>query len=451
MKIIKKTQLHYQKGTSNKLYNVYLVEISSGEYLVNFEYGRYGAKLKEGTKTKTPLPQEKAQKVYDSLVVSKINKEYHVVAGYNSLKQEEQKERDTMGTQEYEQLLLSRLQRAQSDALSVVDNYQLSRLVYKAGSLKIEQAKPIILALYASEVDTSNAFYYAVAWALGRYRDSTLRDAIESLRTKLEDASRYIVDEALLLLQEPQELGAVQKLTLPTLFASSFKSENLEAFTEKIELLEEMIQETYTRYEKTDAWYENERKAIKRELMPLLQRADEVYLKLYLLTLVSDFAKELFGKVVTYLPITKFNFSLFRRLYKMAQMRDDYEILAELVTKIESKKMACYMAYDENWSAKPSLGCSRLYFKKRSLRYLESLAAYEDTAYIAFSKNILLSMNRYPTEFAAFTTEYYDADWNHKVKHYDAYAVHLTFMSILFGGGEALYVSPKQKSLGDRQ
>jgi len=100
MKTIKQTLLHYQKGTSNKVYNVYLVQISSSEYLVNFEYGRFGSTLREGSKTSSPVTIERAEKLFDSLVVSKINKDYVVKQGYDSQKKEEKKERSSCSLDE---------------------------------------------------------------------------------------------------------------------------------------------------------------------------------------------------------------------------------------------------------------------------------------------------------------------------------------------------------------
>jgi len=205
MKTIKQTLLHYQKGTSNKVYNVYLVQISSSEYLVNFEYGRFGSTLREGTKTSSPVARERAEKLFDSLVVSKMNKEYVIKQGYDSTKKEEKKEREFLGADKYEDLLLQRLKRAAENRFTEVDNYAISRLIYKAGELRLERAKEYIVELYEREVDNSNAFYYAVAWTLGKFRDSRLRPVIESLRMKLDDSSRYIVEEALFLLKEEQK------------------------------------------------------------------------------------------------------------------------------------------------------------------------------------------------------------------------------------------------------
>jgi len=445
MKTIKKTLLHFQQGTSNKVYNVYLIELSSGEYLVNFEYGRYGATLREGTKTSSPVALEKAQKLYDSLVVSKVNKNYKIVSGYNSLTKEEKSQREVLPADEYASLLVSRLKRAAEERLKSVDNYTVSRLIYRAGELKLKEAKSYIVTLYSTSIEEENAFYYSVAWALGRYRDEALRGTIISLREKLNDASKYIIEEALYLLNDEREEKQIKALELPIPFKVSLKNENIESFIQQVKLLEEMIDSNYARYKNTDSWYEVERKKIKDELDPLLQQADELYLKLYIQASVEPYKQETILKSIKFLPINEFNFSLFRRLYKMADMRDDHAMIAELVSKIESKKMACYSAYDADWNVKPSLGCSRLYFKKRSLRYLKSLAMNDSEAYVEFSKNILLSMNSYEKEFAPFTTEYYDDDWNVKTKKYDAFAVHLTFMYILYGAGKRYMIAPSKK------
>ena len=49
MKLIKRKTLHYQKDSSDKVYEVDLCEVAEDKYLVNFRYGRRGANLKEGT------------------------------------------------------------------------------------------------------------------------------------------------------------------------------------------------------------------------------------------------------------------------------------------------------------------------------------------------------------------------------------------------------------------
>lgn len=446
MKKIKETLLHYQKGTSNKVYNVYLVEISPSEYLVNFEYGRYGATLREGTKTSSPVPLERAEKLFDSLVVSKMNKEYTVQKGYDATKKEEKKERKALSALEYQELIVSRLKKAQEESLRTVDNYEVSRLIYRAGELKIEEAKAHIMALYEMRVDSSNAFYYSVAWALGRFRDASLRNTIESISEKLSESSRYIVSEALFLLQEAPEKAEIEKLTFPMPFESAFNNKNGTLFEEKVELLAQMIDEMYEGYKALDDYYDDDKKKqTKKELMPLIKKLDEIYIKLYMHGSIDAFAHKLFVNLIACLPLTKFNFSLFRRLHKMADMRDDHEVMGRLITKIESKKMACYEVYSWNEDNKRSLGCSRRYFKKRALRHLKSLALHEEKGYLEMAKALLVSLNEYPTAFLPYERVWYDENWSIKKKKYDAFASHITAMYVMYGAGKRYMIEPSKK------
>jgi len=478
MKLIKKTLLHYQKGTSNKVYNVYLIEISPENYVVNFEYGRFGGNLKEGTKTKEAVDLAKAQKLYDSLVISKMNKEYQIKEGYDSTKQEEKKGRKNLTPDEYKLLIVERLKRVGQietieetthsrangatgfraihaslventttiSKLKKVDNYEISRLIYRAGELKIAEAKELIVKIYEMNTNEENAFYYSVAWALGRYRDASLRLTIESLREKLDKSSRYIVEEALFMLNEKREKAHIEALSFPMPYAVSLGAKNIKEFLEQTKLLSTMINETYKRYKCADDWYNDEKKRVKSELTPLLSQADELYLKLYMWATIDVEYKKAFHSIIHLLPVTEFNFSLYRRLYKMAEMREDHVVLGKLVTLIESKKMGCYETYDYTIREyKRTIGCSKRYFKKRSLRYLDDLSHYNNLSYIAFSKSILLSMNPFIDEFKPFEVGYYDNNWNWKTKKYDAFASHLTFMKILYGAGKRYMIEPSKK------
>jgi bifunctional non-homologous end joining protein LigD len=68
--------LYFKQGTSDKIYTVTLEEAGDGRFTVNFAYGRRGATLTTGTKTKTPVEYASAKKIYDKLVKSKTSKGY---------------------------------------------------------------------------------------------------------------------------------------------------------------------------------------------------------------------------------------------------------------------------------------------------------------------------------------------------------------------------------------
>jgi len=67
--------LFFKQGRADKVYKAVL-EGKEEQYIVNFAYGRRGATLKTGTKTQTPVPYEKAKKIYDKLIRDKSAKGY---------------------------------------------------------------------------------------------------------------------------------------------------------------------------------------------------------------------------------------------------------------------------------------------------------------------------------------------------------------------------------------
>ena len=67
--------LFFRQEKSDKVYKATLAQ-KDDLYIVNFAYGRRGSTLKTGTKTQTPVPYEKAKKIYDKLVKSKSAKGY---------------------------------------------------------------------------------------------------------------------------------------------------------------------------------------------------------------------------------------------------------------------------------------------------------------------------------------------------------------------------------------
>ena len=71
-----KITLYFKQGSSDKVYNASLEEVGNKRFVVNFAYGRRGATLTTGTKTKTPADYASAKKIYDKLVKSKTSKGY---------------------------------------------------------------------------------------------------------------------------------------------------------------------------------------------------------------------------------------------------------------------------------------------------------------------------------------------------------------------------------------
>jgi bifunctional non-homologous end joining protein LigD len=75
------TTLHYLGGNSDKIYQAWVeADSNNQEYVVNFAFGRRGSSLQVGTKTQTPVSQDRAKVIYDKLVEAKVKKGYRIIS-----------------------------------------------------------------------------------------------------------------------------------------------------------------------------------------------------------------------------------------------------------------------------------------------------------------------------------------------------------------------------------
>jgi len=68
--------LYFKSGASDKIYTARIDHATDGGFLVNYEYGRRGAALSTGTKTKTPVDHPTALRLFEKLVAEKQSKGY---------------------------------------------------------------------------------------------------------------------------------------------------------------------------------------------------------------------------------------------------------------------------------------------------------------------------------------------------------------------------------------
>lgn len=69
------THLYYTEGSSDKVYQIHLIQVGDG-WKVNGLNGRRGSALKEQNKTPDPVDYATARKIYDKLVNKKLKKGY---------------------------------------------------------------------------------------------------------------------------------------------------------------------------------------------------------------------------------------------------------------------------------------------------------------------------------------------------------------------------------------
>jgi bifunctional non-homologous end joining protein LigD len=75
MKTIQSQRLVFSEGSSDKEYNLQLIQDGT-DYLVNFQFGRRNSTLKSGTKTDSPVTLDAAEKIYQKLLKEKTGKGY---------------------------------------------------------------------------------------------------------------------------------------------------------------------------------------------------------------------------------------------------------------------------------------------------------------------------------------------------------------------------------------
>ncbi|KQP40054.1 hypothetical protein ASF49_21350 [Methylobacterium sp. Leaf104] len=164
MKVVRSTRLHLRAGTSDKVYEVDLVENDAvpapERFLVNFRYGRRGAALREGSKTAEPVAREAAERVFDSVVVSKLNGGYSrgdQLAARPGVAADGEPAEGRAG------ILLARLAGCRRWAWPEADR---ERLLWRIGQLRLAAAGPDLVAL--AEERGPAAASYALVWALAR-------------------------------------------------------------------------------------------------------------------------------------------------------------------------------------------------------------------------------------------------------------------------------------------
>ena len=228
MKLIRQTILRFKKGeTSDKDYEVDLVE-TAGDYLVNFRYGKHGANLREGCKTKSPVILSEATKIADSLLVSKINKGYWVVSGYDpiikkivgkqaveSMPESQPGQVSASTKMGRDQNIIERLEQfsqGSSDFFNsngdakTINGYSLGRTIWKAGELRIKGAVPAIeKILKADKVNKEALDYYSILWTLGRIADEKALPLIDKFDKKLPDNTQYMLTEIKMALSSQPE------------------------------------------------------------------------------------------------------------------------------------------------------------------------------------------------------------------------------------------------------
>ena len=304
MRLVKQTQLFFKQGTSDKVYEVDLCEAGVNEFIVNFRYGRRGARLKEGTKTAFPVPHDEAQKVFDKLVDSKVKKGYR--SGATEFTEiESDAAPATVQIQATELPQLPHIRRYLQKAIAGhrPTTWSLSRILWRAG-----EVGPQSLLKYLVQVPVQNQMEaYSLAWALGK---SGSEDAVSRLN-QLKDSG----DE------KTKRMGTLGLLScLP-------KKDSAPIRQGLVARLPVSLQSQLGDKDELSGALEN-----------LLQNGPAPHEYLYTLYLLSDqdlAIKEVLYKVLKVLPFKAPWFKAIRHIFKAAEFRVDSDLFGLIAWRFE--------------------------------------------------------------------------------------------------------------------
>ncbi|MDY6783334.1 MAG: WGR domain-containing protein [Cyanobacteriota bacterium] len=487
MELVKRTTLHFQEGTSDKVYEVDLCRTEGG-YLVNFRYGKRNAKLKEGTKTDQAVSLAKAEKLFEKLVRGKTRKGYRDVSPSITPAPSTEEKSENPAAEEGKsraEVVLERLRNRDTT------NWPLNRIIWRAGELKIREATPLLIPLLGTGKPLRD---YSIVASLGRCGD---RSAVFHLRS---------------LHENPQTPEFIKRITWEALFKLADNAEKAQMQSQKIEELPpqlrdlarrgscEELSEALEDYLKQTPEIPPEIKAFKKwlnqypwhklyqdtatgqeinariEQLPLewrsripkvpeaqpnryaywhsrsVQNAIDNYnleekSKLFILVdiLYQIDNEQTRPVVLEFIRTASFQdthkFQRLRHLFKMAEYRNDAEVFSIFACRIEREKAASYRFYSYQ---------TRRYLRRRVWRTLRKLGEEGDSNYINLAVAVLLN---YSDEDAQKTkkTTFYRWDYSSRetqkyTNQWDSFAPYLTFNHILYENSPRYHFMPGTKA-----
>jgi predicted DNA-binding WGR domain protein len=172
VKLIRRVSLGLREGNSDKVYIVDLCEVAGRKFVVNFQFGRRGQPLKDGTKTDAPVAEAVARSIFAKLVEEKTRKGYSESAEASAAAPAPAGARTVVaarGTSKptREQAILARLR---GDSAASRSAWDIGRVAWRAGELRLKAAvQPLLAHLGSGDVRRE----YCMLWALARCGDES--------------------------------------------------------------------------------------------------------------------------------------------------------------------------------------------------------------------------------------------------------------------------------------
>jgi predicted DNA-binding WGR domain protein len=476
MQLIQRKTLFYREGTSDKVYEVDLCQVSSDRFVVNFRYGRRGSSLKEGAKTVAAVPRQEAQRIFDQLVHSKIQKGYQegvapaiasgsTASGSQSVSPPVSPPVSTpavtvssaQASDARNAVILNRLAAANATqslnpGRRATKEWALGRVIWRSGELRLTAAVPSLLRLIRGDA----LMDYSVAWALGKCGDPSAIPALKQLyeSSRSPEHVRRIALEAIFQLSptERDQLRSRIFTQLPVPIQSAIQQGTADRFTQV--LRDYLNTGNYQQFSVLDQLYQIDSELTRPALLEVVRSA----------------------------PLRPNYFKPLRHIFKMAEYRQDVEVFSLLAYRFEKEaalQLRVYrnpqtgeMIYKDGDDALIAIGIpwqqatnpkdletcvayqrkTREYLRRRVWRTLRRLGELASPEYIKLATGLLLQFSDADAEPARRTSH---SRWSSSqgrwvqreiVNDWDTYARYIVLNHILYEHSPRYVLKPRSKA-----
>lgn len=438
MKLVKSIQLFFQEGSSDKVYQIDLLETGEDAFVVNFKYGRRGAALKEGTKTAMSVNRAEAEKIFSSLEDEKRKKGYLPEGEHTNFNPDFTAVKSTSTTvPKKHKLIVKLLKAALNDEEH--ESWPVSRIIWRAGELTIAEAAPWVLKL----VDKDDPVQlYVCIWTLSRIGD-TKCNAFFTEITKGSYPS-HISNLACAALLNNSD-AASRKTIIEQLSAKLPESLKL-ALKADDSYLQAYLKDHFTKFS---------------------ANKNDFLIPLYFISNEDEKLRALFIKHIVEVPIKAGYFKCVRQLFKISEMLYDTELYGLLAKSLEKAPYNYSGEYaviegrltaieEEKIKEDSTLAFSRKtkeYFSRRIVRMLRKYGEEQSTYYTKFACDILLAFDDEsdltpPEKTLKWEYEYEENNQSYssheRILWFDSYAGYRAFNYILYANSTR-YIMPKSR------
>jgi predicted DNA-binding WGR domain protein len=415
LKLVKQVQLFCQEGTSDKVYEIDLCESGDG-YVVNFRYGRRGSALKEGTKTIFPVSLQEAEKAFNSLEQEKRKKGYATL-GETAIDLTAAPKPRAAASTDKRKKVIAKILKAAALGEDEPENWPLSRIIWRAGDLKLTETIPHMIEL----ADPSDQFnIYSVVRSIGRCGSSKQLPFLnELLQIKLAESTQLLIKEAIIELSDEKDKKVLlQNITetLPAPFKQSIIADN----------------------------YKELERQLREFLFELKTASNEYLIALYQITRQDSITHYFFRKILADIPLDVNYFKYIRHIFKVAEMLGDYATYSVIAKNIEKQGSTYHVSYWDKPEQKKKKAFSdktKLYLTKRVVRTLNNFGEAGESSYTAMACEILLAYDDKVDLSQPYSTSYSTYNYNSDTRryttvnhtnHFDSYSKFNAFNFILY-------------------